>query len=71
MGMNQSGSQHRCNIWSAQYAAADGAADVIASSIWWETFNALLLFIGLLLKVFFVFHQHRVSVVKDINVYLL
>lgn len=70
MGMNQSGLQRRCNIWSAQYAAADGAADVIDSSIWWETFNALLLFMGLLLKGF---HQHRVSVVilKDINEYLL
>lgn len=53
MGMNQSGSQRRCNIWSAQYAAADRAADDIGSSIWRKGFNALSLFIELLLKVCF------------------
>lgn len=46
MGMNQSGAQLRSNIWSAQYAADD----VIGSSIWREAFNALPVFILLLLK---------------------
>lgn len=68
MGMNQSGSQRRCNIWSAQYAAADRAADVIGSSIWQEVFNALRLFIELLLKVFC---WHGVSVVKFFCKYFL